>query len=171
MSRLLAPRRADSVRKSAGLYLAAALLVSGCATTSPYHLGENAERAQDYDRAVVEYTKAVHANPEDRTAKLALDRARLRSSQEHFFRGRRFAASQRYEDALMEFQVASELNPGSADIDAALRDARLRFVAAASPERVRLGTVASSQPFDRSAAMLMMLATIARAEGSDAARR
>jgi general secretion pathway protein D len=124
MSRLLAPRRADSVRKSAGLYLAAALLVSGCATTSPYHLGENAERAQDYDRAVVEYTKAVHANPEDRTAKLALDRARLRSSQEHFFRGRRFAASQRYEDALMEFQVASELNPGSADIDAALRDAR-----------------------------------------------
>ena len=124
MSRLLAPRRAESIRKAAAVYLAAALLASGCATTSAYHLGQNAERAQDYDRAVVEYTKAARANPEDRTAQLALDRSRLRSAQEHFFRGRRLSASQRFEDALVEFQVASEMNPGSADIDAALRDTR-----------------------------------------------
>ncbi len=122
MSRL--PPRADANRPFAVLYLAAALFASACATTSPYHLGQNAERAQDYDRAVVEYTKAVRANPSDRDAKLALDRARLRASQEHFFRGRRLSASQRHEDALIEFQVASELNPSSGDIEAALRDTR-----------------------------------------------
>jgi general secretion pathway protein D len=104
--------------------LAAALLVSACAAKSPYHLGQSAERSQEYDRAVVEYTKAVRANPEDHTAKLALDRARLRASEEHFFRGRRLAASERQEDALIEFQVAAELNPSSGDIEAALRETR-----------------------------------------------
>ena len=118
------PRRADGLRLSIAICLAATLVAAGCASTAPYHLGQNAERAQDYDRAVVEYTKAVRANPEDRTAKLALDRARLRASQEHYFRGRRLTATERYEDALIEFQVASELNPTSADIEAALRDTR-----------------------------------------------
>jgi len=124
MSRLLAPRRAEAIRTSAGLCLAAALLASACATTSPYHLGQTAEHSQDYDRAVVEYTKAVRANPDDLTAKTALDRARLRAAQEHYFRGRRLSAAERHEEALVEFQVASELNPGSADVEAALRDTR-----------------------------------------------
>ena len=124
MSRLLAPHRAEAFRLRALVSLAAALVVSGCATTAPYHLGQTAERSQDYDRAVVEYTKAVRANPDDRNAKLALDRVRLRASQEHYFRGRRLSATERHEEALIEFQVASELNPGSADVEAALRDTR-----------------------------------------------
>jgi general secretion pathway protein D len=103
-----------------------ALLVSGCATSSAYRLGQRAERGQDFDRAVVEYTKAVRAKPDDRTARLALERARLRASEEHFLRGRRLAAAERHEDALVEFQLASELNPASADVDAALRDTRLK---------------------------------------------
>ena len=124
MSRLLARHRAEAFRLRAFVSLAAALVVSGCATTAPYHLGQTAERSQDYDRAVVEYTKAVRANPDDRNAKQALDRTRLRASQEHYFRGRRLSAAQRHEEALIEFQVASELNPGSADVEAALRDTR-----------------------------------------------
>jgi general secretion pathway protein D len=120
--------RADALRTvSAGLCLGAALLLGGCATTSPYRAGERAERGQDFDRAVVEYTKAVRLRPEDRTARLALDRARLRASEEHYFRGRRLAATERYEDALVEFQMASELNPASGDVDAALRDTRLKL--------------------------------------------
>jgi general secretion pathway protein D len=75
----------------------------------------------------VEYTKAVRARPDDRTARLALDRARLRASQEHYFRGRRLAAAERQEDALVEFQMAAELNPASGDVDAALRDTRLKL--------------------------------------------
>ncbi len=118
------PRAEQTRAVAAWASLAASLLVAGCATSSTFRAGERAERAQDYDLAVVEYTKAIRASPDDRTTRLALDRARIRASQEHYFRGRRLAASERYEDALVEFQLASELNPVAADVDAALRDAR-----------------------------------------------
>jgi general secretion pathway protein D len=124
----MAHLRADALRPlTVSVCLAAALVAGACATASPYRTGERAERAQDFDRAVVEYTKAVRARPDDRTARLALDRARLRASQEHYFRGRRLAAAERHEDALVEFQMASELNPASGDVDAALRDTRLKL--------------------------------------------
>jgi len=123
----MAPRRVESLHvRAAAVCLVSALLVGGCATTSAYHQGQRAERTQDFDRAVVEYTKALRDNPDDKTTRLALDRARLRAAEQHFFRGRRLAAVQHYEDALLELQVAAELNPSSGDIDAALRDARLK---------------------------------------------
>ena len=110
-------RRAEASRlRTSALWLALTCLASGCATTSALHEGQRAERAQDYDRAVVEYTKAVREKPDDHTARLALDRARLRAAEEHFFRGRRLGAAERYEDALIELQVASELNPSSGDV-------------------------------------------------------
>ena len=109
------------------MVLATSLLLSACATTSSFRAGERAERAQDYDRAVVEYTKAARAKPDDRTTRLALDRARLRAAQEHYFRGRRLAAAERYDDALVEFQIASELSPAATDVEAALRDTRQKL--------------------------------------------
>ena len=127
MSRTMVDRRADALRFGVvAVCLWSTLGLVGCATTSAFHNGERAERAQDYDRAVVEYTKAVRDKPDDQNARLALDRARLRAAEEHFFRGRRLSASERYEDALLELQVASELNPSSGDIEAALRDTRLK---------------------------------------------
>ena len=41
------------------------LAAAGCATSSAFRSGENAERLQDYDRAVLEYQKAVQAAPND----------------------------------------------------------------------------------------------------------
>jgi len=126
--RLLRP---DADRRFPGYGAAAftvvALLVCGCASTGPIHAGEQAERAQDYDKAVVEYTAAVRANPDDRNARAALQRARLRASQVHFFAGRRLAADDQHEEALIEFQLASELNPSDAQVDAALRETRQRL--------------------------------------------
>ena len=120
--------RAEQFRGVAvGMVLATSLLLSGCATTASFRAGERAERAQDYDRAVVEYTKAARAKPDDRTTRLALDRARLRAAQEHYFRGRRLAAAERYDDALVEFQIASELSPAATDVEAALRDTRQKL--------------------------------------------
>ena len=69
-----------------------AACLTGCATSSSLQLGERAERVDDFDRAVVEYTKAVRAKPDDPEARAALDRARVRASQEHYFKGRRLAA-------------------------------------------------------------------------------
>ncbi|MFL6279585.1 MAG: secretin N-terminal domain-containing protein [Vicinamibacterales bacterium] len=123
----MAPRRVESrPLGAAAVWIMSALLAGGCATTSAYHEGERAERTQEYDRAVVEYTKALREHPDDKTARLALDRSRLRAAEQHFFRGRRLVGIERYEDGLLEFQVASELNPTSGDIEAALRDARLK---------------------------------------------
>ncbi|HZA36545.1 MAG TPA: secretin N-terminal domain-containing protein [Vicinamibacterales bacterium] len=84
-----------------------------------------AEQQQDYDRAVVEYTQALKERPEDKEARLALDRARVRASQHHFQRGRRLEAVGRYEEALLELQVAAELNPSNGDVEDLLRSTRL----------------------------------------------
>ncbi|HXW05265.1 MAG TPA: secretin N-terminal domain-containing protein [Vicinamibacterales bacterium] len=89
--------------------------------------GQRAERAEDFDRAVVEYTKAVRERPDDYDARTALARVRLKAAQEHFFRGRRLAADGRYEQAVVEFQLASELNPTSGEIDVALKDIRQKL--------------------------------------------
>ena len=102
-------------------------LVAGCATSSGMRRGRQAELAQDYDRAVVEYTKIVRAKPGSTDARLSLDRAKLRASQEHAVRGRRLAGLERFEEAVLEYQVAAELNPTDSQVDAALRDARLRL--------------------------------------------
>ncbi len=124
----MAKQPADGLRAWApAAAIAAALLAGACATSSAYHAGQRAETAQDYDRAVVDYTKAVRARPDDRTAQLALDRARVRASQEHYYRGRRLQGTDRFEEALAEFQLAAELNPSAADVDGALRETRKKL--------------------------------------------
>jgi general secretion pathway protein D len=105
----------------------AALTTAACAGPAALRRGESAERAGDYDRAVVEYTRALRENPDNRGAQLGLQRVKVRASQEHYFRGRRLAAADRFEEAVMEFQLAAELNPTDAIADEALRDTRQRL--------------------------------------------
>ena len=111
-----------------GRRLLTALLLSvglaGCATGAR-ELARTAEQAEDFDRAVVEYTRALQDRPDDRSLRQDLERARLRAAQNHFTRGRRYASLGNYDEALVEFQIASELNPASGDILDALRDMRL----------------------------------------------
>jgi tetratricopeptide (TPR) repeat protein len=126
---LLPTRLAEGVR---GVLLtcstaAFAAALAGCASTSSLHVAQEAENAQEYDRAVVEYTKAVRANPNDKFARAALDRVKLRAAQDHTARGRRLAALDRYEEAVVELQLASELNPTDSQVDAELKDARQRL--------------------------------------------
>ncbi len=92
------------------------LAVSGCLTTGGLRAGQRAEAAQDYDRAIVEYTKLLREHPENREARQSLERAKLRSSLDHLTRGRRLNASGRIDEAVIELQIAAELNPASADI-------------------------------------------------------
>ena len=65
------------------LPLLLALALAGCATSAAFRSGEKAERLQDWDRAVVEYRRAVAAAPENVQYKRALERARLRASNDH----------------------------------------------------------------------------------------
>lgn len=115
--------RAD--RRVAALVLVAILtLTTACATSSGMRRGRQAEQAQDFDRAVVEYTTIARANPSSTEARTALQRVKLRASQEHAVRGRRLAGLERYEEAVAEYQLAAELNPTDSQVDAALREAR-----------------------------------------------
>src|SRR5947199_4392135 len=92
------PARPTGVRRvAAGLPVCAvtlllSLVMSGCAASGALHRGRDAEIRQDYDRAVAEYTKALRLKPNDTGARTALERARLRSAEDHFQRGRRLAA-------------------------------------------------------------------------------
>jgi len=102
----------------------AAVLASACASSTALRHARTAEIAQDYDRAVVEYTKAVRLNPNDANARTGLDRAKLRAAEIHFQHARRFAATGKFDQALVEYQMASELNPTNPDIDDELRSTR-----------------------------------------------
>ena len=93
-----------SLRRLA-LVLSTLAILSACATSSALRAGLTAEQQQDYDGAVLEYTKAVQSNPSDRTAREALTRAKLRAAQVHYAEGRRLANLGRYEDALAAYQL------------------------------------------------------------------
>jgi general secretion pathway protein D len=121
-NRRLLPRR-----RTAGLALSLAavcLLGSACAASSALHRGQSAEQSQDYDLAVVEYTKALRLKPADNGLRLALGRAKIRASEDHFTRARRLAATGKLDQALAEYELAAELNPSNGDVDNELRSTR-----------------------------------------------
>jgi general secretion pathway protein D len=120
-------RGADVRRRLSVLAVIAALAAAGCATATGLRHGRQAEQAQDYDRAVVEYTSVARANPSNREARTALERVKLRAAQEHTARARRYAGLDRYEEAVVEYQLAAELNPTDALVDKALREARQKL--------------------------------------------
>ena len=107
--------------------LALTVAVAGCATTGTYRSAQRAEQAEDYDRAVAEYSAAAKRHPNDRTTQLALQRVKLRASQEHLTRARRLEAAGKLDEALVEYELAAELNPGNGDIDDALRNLRTQL--------------------------------------------
>ena len=109
------------------------IFAGACATTSPLRLAQRAEAVDDYDLAVAQYTRIVREQPENREARLGLDRARLRASQQHLGYGRRLFSQGKYDEAVIELQLASELNPTDSIVEADLRAAR-------AAQRTRLGS-------------------------------
>ena len=103
------------------------LFVAGCATSGAVQRGRTAEQAQDYDQAVVEYTKALRQKPADPALRMALQRARLRAAEFHYNRGRRLAAAGKLDDAIVEYQISLEMNPSNSDCEEALRVARTQL--------------------------------------------
>jgi general secretion pathway protein D len=121
-------RRSNAARLVRGLALACLIgAASSCVTTASIRSAQDAESRQDYDAAVAEYTKVVRAHPDDRTARLGLDRAKLRASQDHFARARRLAATGKFEEALVELQIAAEMNPANSDIQNELQTTRAQL--------------------------------------------
>jgi general secretion pathway protein D len=104
------------------LLIAVAGLLTSCATSKAFRAGEQAERRQDYDTAVLQYSKAATEKPDDNNARQSLARARLRASQEHVKEARRFVVRGLLKEALDAYRLALDLRPGTASIDEELRE-------------------------------------------------
>jgi general secretion pathway protein D len=144
----MSSRRTDNRphRRRAALALAAAavLLLPACVASTSVRAARSAERLEDFDRAVVEYEKALRERPDDYTLRKSLERVKLRAAADHFMKGRRLAGAGKLDEALVELQIAGQLNPADADIDRLTREVRaqLRLKLAARPEgRTRLETL------------------------------
>jgi general secretion pathway protein D len=102
------------------------LAAAGCATSAAFRAGEHAERLQDYDRAVLEYQKAVLAAPDDVQYRRSLERARMRASNDHTNMARRLAGRGLYNEALGEYRLALELNPKAPGVAEEIQDLEAR---------------------------------------------
>jgi general secretion pathway protein D len=122
----VAPVRPGNSRVSARLaaLIGATALALSCATTGGLTNARNAETRQDYDTAVAEYTRILREQPDNKDARLGLERSRLRAGQDHHTRARRLSATGKLEEALLEYQIASEMNPSNGDVQAELRELR-----------------------------------------------
>ncbi len=85
--------------------------LTGCITSAALRDARRAEERQDYDTAVVEYTRALQRDPNNTNARTGLQRARLRASQDHFTKARRLLAGGQLEQAAAEYKLAAEMNP------------------------------------------------------------
>jgi general secretion pathway protein D len=108
------------------LLLLALAAAAGCATSSAFRAGETAERVQDYDRAVLEYRRALKESPDNLSYKQALERARLRAATDHLNGARRFAGRGQYKEAQDEYRIALELQPNAPGILEEIKDLEAR---------------------------------------------
>jgi general secretion pathway protein D len=105
--------RGGRARAGAGRTLAAVLLavaLGACATSSAYRQGEKEMKANNYDKAVVSFSKALAAKPDETRYKVALLRARVRAAQVHFSKGEEYRKAGLLDEAIAEFQQAVYLD-------------------------------------------------------------
>jgi general secretion pathway protein D len=90
-----------------------AAILSGCATSAAFRAGSHAERREDYDQAILQYSKALQEQPDNLTFRKSLERAKLRGSEEHAASAERLIARGLYKEALDELRLALDLQPDS----------------------------------------------------------
>src|SRR6266850_2832463 len=85
----------NRMKKTVFILLALAALTAGCASYNAFERGRTAERAKDWDDAVIEYQKALEVDPDNMRYQIYLQRAKLEASRLHFQKGKtlRTAAS------------------------------------------------------------------------------
>lgn len=102
-------------QKAWKLAFATLLIVAaaGCAAQSAYRDAELDAKRENWDRAVLGYSKALALDPGNTRYNVALARAKLKASAQHFEKGKRYAVSSQWELAVAEFQQTLLLNPGN----------------------------------------------------------
>jgi general secretion pathway protein D len=106
---LLGARRGETAAWAAASLLA--LCLGACATAQAYKQGEKEMAAQNYDKAVLLFSKSVAAKPESTRYQVALTRAKMKAAQDHFAKGQAYVKAGRVDSAIGEFQQAVYLDP------------------------------------------------------------
>jgi general secretion pathway protein D len=95
------------------LVVVVAVLAAGCASSRAFRQGNDAMKAGDLDQAVAFYRTAANASPDNANYKIALERAMLAASREHFERARQFEEKDQLEAARGEYRLAAEYDPSN----------------------------------------------------------
>jgi general secretion pathway protein D len=119
------------MRRAACLLLLAGAL--GCASSSAFRAGERAEARRDYDRAVLEYARALQQRPNDPRYRRRLEQARVRAAEEHTHAGRRLLARGSYKEGIEELKLALDLNPSAENLRRELQEAEAAQRGAVNP--------------------------------------
>lgn len=101
-----------------------ALAAAGCASYHSSRQAQIATETGDWDRAVIEYMKAVEQDPGNIEHRAALLRAKIAASQQHFEKGKKYQAAQVWDRALVELQQAVQLDPTNQYAEAELNKVR-----------------------------------------------
>src|SRR4051794_25377468 len=99
------------IRVSA-LLLAIALL-AGCTAGRAFSKGESRARAGDWDAAVSYYRQAAQSDPNKAEYRIALERAMINASHQHFDTARQLEQKDQLDAALLEYKKTAEFDPGN----------------------------------------------------------
>ncbi len=89
------------------------LVLMACTANRAYRLAQAAEEQGDWDQAVLHYLELLDQAPDRVSYRTGLLRAKIRASQQHFERGKKFQEANAIERALAEFQQAVQLDPSN----------------------------------------------------------
>ncbi|MCZ6650107.1 MAG: cohesin domain-containing protein [Acidobacteria bacterium] len=120
-----------ALRRHGAVMVLLCLALAACISGSPYKLARKYDAVGDYDRAILQYSKALNQEPENARYQMDLRRARFRASQLHFDKAKKYLQAGRLELAIQELQVAVMMDTGNdyalielQKAQAALRDRR-----------------------------------------------
>src|SRR6185503_13397914 len=100
-------------RVAAMTLTAVCLLASGCAAQQAFRTAESESRRENYDQAVLQYSKASALDPGNSRYGIALTRAKLKASAQHFAKAKLYAKAAQWDLAVAEYQQTLLLYPGN----------------------------------------------------------
>ncbi len=130
------------MNRIAGTTVALTLLMfAGCAAQKAFHTAEQESHRENWDQAVLQYSKATALDPGNSRYDIALTRAKLKASAQHFEKAKRYAKSAQWDLAAAEYQQTLLLYPGnqhaSDELDKALIMIRRRDEQPSEMERLK----------------------------------
>jgi general secretion pathway protein D len=116
-------------------------VLSGCAASKAFHQAETEARRDNWDQAVLAYSKAMALDPGNSRYEIAVARAKIKASAQHFEKGKRYAQSSQWDLAASEYQQTLLLNPGNQhaadELDRALEMIRRRDEQPSEMQRIK----------------------------------